>query len=346
MMRHAGFLAILIFVILPASRMALAQGVTFRDVDVAQLAAVISSEARKSNQMPSGFSFNYSDGKTVLITTANAFELLARAIEGWQRSPQNPNGNFPSTVALSMPDLLGPKQDPTIEPDRDGLVVALSTRELAEKTPSWLAFAASQNNTLMRALLFGRTKTTSFRLSAAQFMVAMAVLIDESVKRKTEVPAAIEVPLVRSPREWNSTRLPIMVRITRTPPAPTVIPMSLRVLVNGVDPSTQEPAIGIPAPALPAYCGTIRVEVTGFGPVDKIRVMVNKTTIDILTGPGPHLLKLNTLPFADETHTLAVTAIDAEKKSMAYIFSFPIRNGRVSELNPLERDVEVTPIPE
>lgn len=337
MMRHAFTLASLGLLVLLTTRLTLAQEISFHGSDVVQLAKTIAAEAARTNQLPAAYSLPMANGHTATITAPNAFELLVRATVG-----RNDNSKtFPAEISLQITDLTIPASDPRYEPEMDGIKIPVFTAEIDEKARYWQAIAEAPGHKLFTAMKFGVTQATTYRLTAAQIIVAMAVLIDDIMSEK-KIPLAIAVPLVHSPSDWTDTSKPVVVGAVTAGQADTPPPLiqpDLRITVQGIELSERGPVPGDGQMA--PFCGVIRIELTGYGPITKIRLLLDGVERKEYDGLGPNYFDLNTLTLTDGPHTLAATSIDADGKNYAYIFSFPIANGRESGFSPAETDVTV-----
>lgn len=321
---------LLIIGMLFATISAFSQEIAFRDTDVIQLARLITLEARHGNQLPPSYTMTMLNAHPMVITNANAFELLARAIAAWKSAK-----TFPSQVSLLVDDLSGPAFDPKYEPKRDGLTFYVPLNDIGLYAPFWLAKAEAPGHKLLAAWNF----ESGYRLTAAQLLVAMAALIDETVKAK-ELPQAVMIPLVRSPQNWQETRMPVTVAPEA---AVTAVAMpaepALQVKLNGIEMSERGPLVL--GKGLPPFCGPIRIEVAGYGPIVSIRLMLDKDDVKTVDGVGPFFHALNSLLLTDGAHTLSAIATDTRGKTFAYIFSFTVMNGRAGGFTPAEPEEKV-----
>ncbi|MHB9022958.1 MAG: hypothetical protein ACYC7E_02120 [Armatimonadota bacterium] len=321
-------------------RMAPAQDIAFRGSDIVLLSGAIVKHARATNYLPSAYLLPMANGTQAKITAPNAFEVLVRAIIAWKK-----DGIFPESVSMQILDLNGPTLDPKWEPARDGLEFPVPTADIGNFAEYWLAMAMREGHKLLKGMTF----ETGYRLNAAQIIVAMATLIDETIQKKA-FPSYVVIPMVHSPLNWLDIRNHIVVQsqqeIVVKPPPP--IRPDLRVILNAID-LTRE---AVPTPGktlLPAFCGTLRIEITGNDPVASIRFVLDGKERQVFKGAGTHRVELNTLTLSDGTHTFAAIAFDQEGNKFPYIFSFPVQNGRISGFTPAEidrpDDVEVEGMP-
>lgn len=337
MMRYASSLICLSLLGMLLAGAAGAANITFHGNQVIELARVIAAAADRTNQLPAAYRVWTKEGQPQIITAANAFELCARSITDWSQTK-----SFPGAVAMLAPTLSGPSPHPQYEPKTTGMQAAMPTMHLGYYTPQFL-LVAEKTGTLPTIMKLGDTVETRYQLTPAQYLVAMAILIDESVKRGA-VPAAIAVPLVRSPLDWSDIREPVEVKkieVNADPPPPP--DPYLRINLNGKEILSAQPRYnGTPVP----YCGRIRMEITGFGPVARVRLAVDNEVQQTFNGIGPHYHALNTLLLPDGQHALTITAYDAQDKSFVYIYSLLILNGRQNGFTPAERDdKEVEAVP-
>jgi hypothetical protein len=318
-----GRVVILVWLCVLAHRLP-AQEIAFRGSDLMTLAHTLAVHARTTSQLPPAVTLPMTAGPTMTLHNANIFELFVRAIAAWKTEQA-----FPAQVPLLLDDLSGPTFDPKLDPARLGLLSAVPTSDLGTYAPAWLAMLEAPGHRIPKAMTF----ETGIRLTAAQLLVAMAVLIDETRQRK-EFPPAVVVPLVQSPKSWQETRTPLAVATpapaeVKPPPPPVVVP-EVRILINGAELSEKRPMV---AP----FCGAVRIEMSGTGPIASIVCALDRTPLTTYQGVGPHTLVIESQRLIDGPHTLAISAVDAAGKSFAYIFSFHVQNGRISGRHPVER---------
>jgi len=334
-MRYAITLAFVLLLVVLAAQISSAQEFTFRGSDVIQLARTIATQATSTNQLPSAYNLRMANGHVMTITAPNAFELLTRATVAWKDT-----GNYPATVPLLISELTISAPDPTMEPKRAGERIPVFSAEIGEKAHFWLQLAEAPAHKMFSVMKFGESEATSYRLTAAQMIVAMAVLTDEAVRDfehngKKEVPLAVAVPLVRSPQDWTDTRNAVNVGTPAAAPDhpdPVLIQPDLRITVQGIELSDRGPNIKNSQP----FCGSIRIEMNGYGPIAKIRLLLDGDERKTFDGVGPHLFNINTLTLPDGAHVLTLNATDTEGKTHLYVYSFPISNGRESGFTPAE----------
>jgi len=331
MMRNTVMLAlgVLLAVLLP--RMGATQDIAFSGRDIIQLAKTITAETSHSEQLPPAYQMTMTNGHTMIVTAPNAFELLTRAIIGWKTSKA-----FPTTITLQLLDLAGPTPDPQYEPKRAGLIIAVPTVDIGAYAPYWLQMAEAPGHKLPKAMTF----ETNYRLTAAQIILAMAKLIDETVRR-TDFPSAIAIALVRSPEDWQDTHKPIVVAEHVDAPPP-LVSADLQLSLNSVELS--EPGPMIQGAKLPPFCGNLRIVLTGYGPITAIRLLLDNDELRAYKTNGPHTYEIDTLPLDDGSHTISATAVDSAGKTYAYVFSFSIANGRKSGFNPAENADLTVPV--
>jgi len=331
MMRNALALVLLGLMCVSARNVS-AQEITFRGSDVMQLAKIIHAEARKTGLLPSAYLVPMSNNRTMVITAANAFEILSRAIAAWQATK-----DFPATVAMHLLDLSGPAYDPTYEPKSTSTNIAVPSVDIGTYAPVWIGMIEAPGHKLLKGMTF----ESNYRLSAAQIILAMATLIDETQQRK-EMPSAVAIRVIASPHDWSDTSTPLPTKadlpdepdLTRT--NKTLMP-DTRITLNGIEMTERGPrAPGITT--LPPFCGMIAMEVTGFGTLTGMRVMLDSTLLHILEGLGPHQFTLNSAALNDGGHTLAITSTDTQGRNYVFIFSFTVMNGRQSGFTPAEQD--------
>jgi len=314
-----------------------AQDFTFSDKGVQQLARAIAETVNHTNQLPSSFNLPMANGHNMIITTPNAFELFCRAIIAWKDS-----SHFPTSVPLLLSDLSFPAPEPHSEPERDGESIPIFSRDIGDKAHIWLALAEAPGHKLFSVMKFGESKATAYRLTIGQIVVAMAILIDQSVKdyalsHSDIIPLAIEVPLVHSPVDWNDRHAPLLVQFNEQhqPGVPIIIQPHLGITIQGILLSDRKP---VQTELRSPFCGTIRIEVDGYGPIVKVRLLLDGMEKQVFTGLGPHFYDLNTLALADGTYTLSAVATDTNSKPYIYIYSFMVANGRRCGFTPAELD--------
>ena len=325
MMRNSvwGIVGVWVALLLPC--VAQAQDISFRGADIVTLARTVAAEARRTGQLPPAYQMVMANDHTMVVTAPTVYELLTRAIIAWKTTHA-----FPTLITVQLLDLTGPAADPQYEPKRAGLVIAVPTADIGTYAPYWLQMAEAPGHQLPKAMTF----ETNYRLTAAQIVVTMAVLIDEAM-RKTDIPSAVAIPLVRSPENWQDTRAPLLVEAHTEPPAPLVT-ADLQITLNGLELSERGPMLPAGEKVRP-YCGKLRITLTGFGPIANIRLMLDNDELRSYSSlMGPVIYELDTLPLLDGIHTLSATATDTAGKTYAYVFSFSIANGRQSGFNPAE----------
>ncbi len=298
------------------------------------MAKKIAEVAAQTNQLPSAFGLPMANGHTMVITAPNAYELLCRTIVTWKDTKY-----FPDTVPLLLGNLAPPSPDPSIEPSQEGLRLAIFSEDLSTNAHAGLSLAESRQQ-IISGMKFGESKSTSYYLTAAQLIVAMSVLIDDAVNdfektKLNKIPDVIVVPLVHSPVDWNDNRNPLDCSLPTEPPPPPVIQPSLNISIQGID-LNERAAHGGPM----SFCGAIRIELLGVGPIVKVRLLLDGVEKQVFDGLGPHVYDLNTLTLADGTYTFSVTATDTDGKLYSYIYSFTVANGRKSGFTPADTAAE------
>lgn len=162
--------------------------------------------AKKSGYLPAGYSLSTREGKVVTISAVNSFELLLRAVSQW-----SDEGQFPDEIALSLTTLQPPVTDNKFEPITENIVEKpVLTKDLGKYALQVLGWLEGDNGKIPGSFNFGETEATAYSLSAAQTVIAFAVLIDTSVTEQ-KFPNAIAVPLVKSPIDWIDLRNPLIV---------------------------------------------------------------------------------------------------------------------------------------
>lgn len=303
---------------------ALAQDVSFSGYEVVQLAySITDAAAKQPYTLPSAYLFTRENQRTAVINAPNAFELLARAIIAWRADPKN---KFPEAVSLQMLDLKGPAPAPDREPTTPGMTIAVPSADVGDYAQIWLDSAKAKQNTLPKAVTFpGR-----YQLTAAQFEVAMAALINEAYVKR-EIPRAVAMPQVLTPRDWLAIDQPLPVVAGAKPGKD---PIDIDTWVNDIMLSESGP-VNFDGP-VPPFCGSIRIKAQGHGPVANIRLLLDNNELRTFKGAGPHTFELNSLPLPDGQHMIAATATGTEDQTVFSVFSFTVRNGRVSSFTPAE----------
>lgn len=310
-----------------------AQEIVFSGKEIINLSHAIAAEAARANQLPSAYQMTMANGHAMVVVAPSAFELLCRTLVTWRETK-----SFPNQVALKLLDITGPSFDPSIEPSRPGMLVAMPTTDFNVYTPRWLMLIEAPGHKLPSRTTF----EAGYKLTAAQVLVAMATVIDETVKRG-DLPDAVTVPLVSSPRNWLNTERPVSVaaqttELTNPQPQPDPEPrVDLSFAINDILLAENGPVLpaGGNGP-IPPFCGVVRIAMTGFGPVAQIRLILDSQELKTFRGVGPHLYELNTLPIPDGVHTISATATDAIGRTYAYVFSFTVQNGRQAGFTPAE----------
>ena len=169
-----------------------------------------------------------------------------------------------------------PAPDPTTEPLQEGEQLPVFPEKIALQARVMLQYAESKHQ-VITGMHLGENKTASYYLTGAQIITAMAALIDEAVHQKEAnhvdtVPQVIIVPLVHAPPAGNDTSHPLIVEMpeaVEAPPPP--ISPSLTIAIHGVEQSDEQAIANI---GVTPFCGTIRLEVMGYGPIVKVRVLL------------------------------------------------------------------------
>lgn len=313
-----------------------AQEISFTGNEIIKLAGAITTEARRTGQLPSAYQVTMANGHIMIITAPNAFELLCRSIIIWKEKKDY----FPAVVPLMLHDLSGPTLDPQFEPKGRSLEIAVLSSDVARYTPAWLALAQQVGHTLSKSMRF----ETNYTLTAAQFCVAMAMLIDQTAKTG-KYPETVVIPLVHSPEQWQDTRTPVMVSKEAVVPSAPVVPVTpqradMRITLNGIELSEQGPVQPDGRRGMPPFCGMLRIVLTGTGPIATIRLLLDSHDVRIYSGLGPHTHDINTLMLADGMHYISATAFDADGRSSLYVYSFKVMNGRINSFTPAEPVLE------
>lgn len=327
-MRYVWLLILISVSALLPLQQARAQDIAFSGAEIINLAKAIVAETSTSHQLPSSFQMTMVNGHTMVITASNAFELLCRAIIAWRETT-----NFPSEVAIEMHTLKGPQYNEQDEPRTPGLLIAVPSVDVGNYAEPWLKVAAARGNVIPSMFTFESKQ----KMTPAQFIVAIATLIDETLKNKA-MPAAIAMPMVRSPRDWLNTSKPLVVASTavNTVEVERIVEIDLSISLNGMELTEAGPVLQNWKGPVPPFCGPIHIELQGSGPVADIHLLLDNMLLNSYTGIGPHHYELNTLPLADGLHTLAATATNTSGKTYAYVFSFMVQNGRRTGFTPAQ----------
>ena len=327
MMRYAILLALISLATLLPPQVVKAQNISFSRAEILNLASAIVSETSRTPQLPSAYMLTMTNGHTMVITAPNAFELLCRSILIWRQAE-----DFPLEVSIEFHDLKGPSPDDKHEPRSPGTLIAMPVVDIDTYAPPLLEYA-SQRRLLMTAL---KTQASTM-LTAAQIIVAMAMLIDEAQK-KQDVPDAVVMPLVRSPQNWLDTSRPVRVTSAPRVVVPVVVnqDIDLRISLNGIELSETGPILPSGNGPIPPFCGTIRIAVSGSGPVETVRLLLDKVELTTFRSVGPHSYALNTIPLSDGLHMIVATATNSVGKTFSCIFSFMVQNGRKSGFTPAQ----------
>ncbi len=181
------------------------------------------------------------NGHNMIITAPNAFELFCRAIVAWKDTT-----HFPTITPLQLYDLSFPAPEAKSEPERDGDTIPVFSRDIGDKARIWLALAEAPGHKAFGVMKFGENPAAAYRLTVGQCTVAMAILIDETVKEfevthADIIPLAVEVPLVHSPTDWNDRNAPVPVLYDVPPPPPPPAQPSLTITMQGIPLSDREP---------------------------------------------------------------------------------------------------------
>lgn len=325
-MRYVWLLILISVAALLPLQEARAQDIVFTGTEVINLAKAIVAETATSYQLPSSFQMTMLNGHTMVITAPNAFELLCRAIIAWRETT-----NFPGEVAIEMDNLKGPQYNGADEPRTPGLLIAVPSVDVGTYADPWLKVAAARENTIPSMFTFESKQ----KLTPAQFIVAIATLIDETMKNKA-MPPAIAMPMVRSPQNWLSTDKPLVVAASVEAPPIPIIEIDLGISLNGMELTEAGPVLQNWKGPVPPFCGAIHIEMQGSGPVGDIHLLLDNGLLNSYKGTGPHHFELSTIPLSDGLHTIAATATNTSGKTYAYVFSFMVQNGRRTGFTPAQ----------
>ncbi len=174
----------------------------FHGASICYLAQTIAVESRKTNQLPTSFRLPTKDGTELTITAINAFELLVRATADWSSE-----GRFPDEVSLQLRDLSAPSFNLKYEPAKEmqWQNKAVLSKDLGKYAECLIKYIELPGHRIPIYFKFGETDTNAYALTAAQALVAFAVLIDTAIRRH-EFPEAIAVPMIFSPFQWDDHR--------------------------------------------------------------------------------------------------------------------------------------------
>jgi len=326
MMRFALLLTLISLAALLPLQQAWAQEIAFSGAEIINLAGTIVEATSTADALPSAYQLTMTNGHTMIVTAPNAFELLCRAIIDWQKTT-----TFPAVVAIQLHDIKGPDYHADDEPKSPGQMAAVLTVEVGSNAENLLTMTTAAGNTLPRTVMF----LSRQKLSIAQYIVSMATLVTETVKSGT-VPRTFAIPLIRSPQDWLSTDRPVMVKSRVQPAPPPPVEVDLRISLNDMELTESGPVLQDWNGPMPPFCGGIRIEILGFGPVADIQLLLDSNTLRAYQNHGPHRYELNTIPLADGQHTLVATAKNTEGKTYTYAFSFMVQNGRRSGFTPAQ----------
>lgn len=331
MIRRTGRLAIILLITLCIAQGAFAQGFTFAGKDVLMLAKTIAVQANTTNKLPPAYVMPLNGKTPATIPASVAFEILAKALILWQaNSPATAAAPYPSISAFpeqvtGVPWILhGPKFNEKNEPAPDQRYgIPSSAADIFSNASNWVQIAQVQQNTLPDALKFG----AGYKLTAAQYLVAMAMLIDLSQQQR-RVPDTFLVPAVHSPQSWDDTRTPL----------PIIEPVSLELTLNGV--TIPRGNYQLPDMLNQPFCGAIPLAITATGPVARIRMLLDDTEVAQYPQAGTYTYTIDTMRLFDETHTLTVVVEDTGKSAYPVILSLAlkVRNGRVNGFTPAQLD--------
>ncbi|HEY3375937.1 MAG TPA: hypothetical protein VGL77_00450 [Armatimonadota bacterium] len=293
---------------------------TFSGGDVILLAHAIAAQAKTTYTISPAYVMPISGQNPAIVTAPVAFEILARALILWKDK-----NAFPDTITGVTWELHGPPYNEALEPaaDRNSLIPAL-TIDLIKLTPNWLMIAsANEKHELPSSLVY----EARYKLTAAQCLVAMAMLIDEAnVERK--IPETIAVPAVRSPKSWENRTAPISLMPMPSTPQKEVDPLSLRVTVNGIE----IPKDGAPVPSAlnQPFCGPIHIAISANGSVKKVELVIDGVPLRTYDKEGINGLTIDSLQYSDDTHMLSVILTTANDQRAPMVFALRICNGRSS----------------
>jgi hypothetical protein len=285
------------------------------------LAKTIVKHAKTTHALPSAIQLSVGDRP--VVTAPMAFEILSRTLALRQKS-----STFPQTVPGLLLSLkpYDPAKEPPVE--QRELITIWTPHFLDPQVPKTLEFAYQMQSTLPIKL----TLKDKSKLSAAEYVVAMAMMVKEWGDTGT-ISEFIGISSVTAPKVWDD----------QSNPVPLVMPVMLRVTVNGVNVQRSADGVTIPDAVRQPFCGAIQIACLSSGPVVSLTMDLDGERLCAFEGAGAYGYTIDSLRLADGEHQLTVTLTDDDGKSLSSTLPLQVQNGRISSFTPAEIETpEVT----
>ncbi|HEX2949767.1 MAG TPA: hypothetical protein VHV83_09390 [Armatimonadota bacterium] len=297
-----------------------AQDFSFAGRDVVLLANAVATQAQTTYTLPSAYLIQLGGDKPAVLTAPMVFEIFARAIDRWKSSHA-----FPDKVSGVSLNLHAPPANPATEPGKDRKIqIPAIAQDIIDKAPNWVSFAQANQGVLPGRLSF----EAGYKLTAAQYAVAMAMLISQSA-RDQKIPTTLAVPAVHSPANWEYQGNPISVGIQ---PQAQEQQLVVHVAINNIElPKGDAP---LPVELSQPFCGPITIAFNSEGPIAQTTISIDGDVLATIKKGAANGYTIDSLQFTDDTHILSVNTIDTNGNIHPVIFSFRIQNGRSNSMTP------------
>lgn len=325
-MKTTVFSIFIALVILCAPHARGAQDLTVTGDTVALLANAVVTEADTHYRIPTAYNIPLGT-RTATITLSGVCEIFARTLSTW-----GTNGSpFPKRVSGMTFTWHAPSQQhPELEPPADGHTRIPIMSQYTQFAAVGMVRMSETDPAL--TIPFSWTQQNKEKLTAAQLIVAMAALLAKRLQGAQN--DAYTIARIFSPADWESSERPYSLLQS----APVVIPITLRIALNGIPPlpATDPDADAGPFPK--PFCDTISINIDAGGPIRRIVVLLDGKHLATFDGAGTFGKSIESLDYPDGRHVLTLTAspLDGQSKPVTMTLPFQILNGRSGDFSPAE----------
>ena len=338
MMRHALTLALIALFALCITTVVDAETFSFTSSSVIVLAHSVVTDALTSNQLPAAYRVSVGKDGSAVLTGPIMAEIFAQTLIQW-------NGkSFPDPVTGVTCDYHCAPPKKEFEPIPDAQqIIPVSSQDIVSMASSFIDFSQQQKNTFIARITF----SAGYKLTTAQYIVAMAMLIDTAAKNTPippftaqslgdgKIPLTLAVPAVASPPNWDDTSNPLPLTSARAVEA-----MQVRMTINGTEVPVPD-ADGVSPPLPPAlsqpFCGAISITIVGSGPIGTMALTLDGKTLCSFDSGGVHAYSLDSSSLKDGFYKLSGIAYNTEgKTALPVVIPIQVQNGRTDHFTPAE----------
>ncbi len=337
MMRNAVALVLITSFALCMASFAHAQTYSFTGGSVITLAHSVAADAMKTYQLPACYRVPAGKDGSINLTGPMIAEIFMKTLSLW-------NGHeFPEKIPGILFNYHCAPPNKNYEPAAgEQLNIPVLSQEIVEMP---LAFLELADKPLSKNTFAAHTTLRSgCKLTIAQYIVAMAMLIDNAAKNTPlppfnptslengKIPVTFAIPAVASPPNWEDTSSPQSLTEGGTVKEPVLV----RLALNGAEVPIAPP---FPPALCQPFCGAIAVTIIGSGPIKKMALMLDGKPLCTFDNGGNHGYALDTSRLPDDTYVLSVAAYDEDGKVLQPIaVSIQVQNGRTNRFTPVESD--------